>query len=361
MDYKDYLQYFNQFVEFRDNNKSEEYFELNDKLDCSVGYFEAEKIRNKAKWDYALLKVKRYTESKAQLTKEELEDVFITINHQMTATLFKKLYHQDRLSLEAIKNSLVEVYTDSDGFDQMFFLPLFKKVKEEDGVLLVREEDVKRFEGLPDRVVIYRGMREGENIRNKLSFTLSFDTAEIFAYRHSQGTNKGVVVSTEVKKSDILALITGEDEVIMDPVNLGEIIIVQDGNGPTNRPYFDVTTTIDDNSDTVVLYRASDEETYQNCYDSYNWSDLDDGWSIDRKRAEKDVLSCESEGEEEMVVIAVEINKKYLSEYDKSNQTYTIDIEKAMEEDEDFEEPGIFYGGEDGGFDNPPMASLNND
>lgn len=361
MDYKDYLQYFNQFVEFRDNNKSEEYFELNDKLDCSVGYFEAEKIRNKANWDYAMLKAKRYTETKPQLTKEELEDVFITINHQMTATLFKKLYQQDRLSLEAIKNSLVEVYTDSDGFDQMFFLPLFKKVKEEDGVLLVREEDVKRFEGLPDRVVIYRGMREGENIKNKLSYTLSFDTAVFFANRHSKETNKGVVISSVVNKSDILSIITGEDEVIIDPENLGEITIVQDSNGPTNRPYVDVTATTDDDSDTIVLYRASDEETYENCYDGFCWSDLEDGWGIDRKRAKKDAQSRESEGEEGMVVIAVEINKKYLSEYDKEKQTYTLDIEKAMEEDEDFEEPSIYYGGEDGGFDNPPMASLNND
>lgn len=343
MNYTEYSQYFKKYVELRDQNMNREAYELNKPLVEELGVIEASQIQNTAEWDYALLKAKRYTETKAQLTKEELEDVLITISHQMTAKLFKELYRQDRLSLEAIKSSLVEVYTDSDGFDQMFFLPLFKKVKEEDGVLLVREEDVKRYESLPDKVVIYRGMREGESVKNKLSYTLSFDTAELFAYRHSVRTNKGVVISTEVKKSDILALITGEDEVIMDPVNLGEITIVQDNNGPTNRPYVDVTATTDDDSDTIVLYRASDEETYQNCYDCYNWSDLDDGWSIDRKRAEKDILSCESEGEEGMVVIAVEINKKYLSEYDKSNQTYTIDIEKALEEDEDFEEPNIIF------------------
>lgn len=204
-------------------------------------------------------------------------------------------------------------------------------------------------------------MREGENIKNKLSYTLSFDTAVFFANRHSKETNKGVVISSVVNKSDILSIITGEDEVIIDPENLGEITIVQDSNGPTNRPYVDVTATTDDDSDTIVLYRASDEETYENCYDGFCWSDLEDGWGIDRKRAKKDAQSRESEGEEGMVVIAVEINKKYLSEYDKEKQTYTLDIEKAMEEDEDFEEPSIYYGGEDGGFDNPPMASLNND
>lgn len=349
MDNEEYYQYFKKYVELRDRNKNKEAYELNKQLVEELGLIEANQIQFDAEWDYALLKAKRYTETKAQLTKEELEDVLIKINHQAMAKLFKELYQQDRLSLEAIKNSLVDVYTESEDFDQLFFLPLFKKVKEEDEVLLISEEDKKRYESLPDRVVIYRGMREGENIKKKLSYTLSFDKAVFFADRHSNQSEKGVVVSVVVNKCDILAVITqrGEDEVIIDPDSLDEITIVQDGNGPTNRPYVDVTATFEDDTDTVVLYRASDEETYQNCYDSYNWSDLADGWSIYRKRAEKDVLSCESEGEEEMVVIAVEINKKYLSEYDKSNQTYTIDIEKAMEEDEDFEEPGIFYGGEE--------------
>lgn len=349
MDNEEYYQYFKKYVELRGLNKNKEAYELNKQLVEELGLIEANQIQFDAEWDYALLKAKRYTETKAQLTKEELEDVLITISHQMTAKLFKELYQQDRLSLEAIKSSLVEVYTDSEDFDQMFFLPLFKKVKEEDEVLLVSEEDKKRYESLPDRVVIHRGMREGENIKKKLSYTLSFDKAVFFADRHSNQSEKGVVVSVVINKCEILAVITQrkEDEVIIDPENLEDITIVQDVNGPTNRPYVEVTATFEDDTDTVVLYRASDEETYQNCYDSYNWSDLDDGWSIDRKRAEKDVLSCESEGEEEMVVIAVEINKKYLSEYDKVKHTYTLDIEKAMEEDEDFEEPGIFYGGEE--------------
>ena len=349
MNYEDYLQYFKKYVELRDQNMNKEAYELNKPLVKELGVIEANQIHNTAEWDYALLKAKRYTETKAQLTKEELEDVLITISHQMAAKLFKELYQQDRLSLEAIKSSLVEVYTDSEDFDQMFFLPLFKKVKEEDEVLLFSEEDKKRYESLPDRVVIYRGMREGENIKKKLSYTLSFDKAVFFADRHSNQSEKGVVVSVVVNKCDILAVITQrkEDEVIIDPENLEDITIVQDGSGPTNRPYVEVTATFEDDTDTVVLYRASDEETYQNCYDSYNWSDLEDGWSIDRKRAEEDVQSRESEGEEELVIITVEINKKYVSEYDKDKETYTLDIEKAMEEDEDFEEPSIFWGGEE--------------
>ena len=101
---------------------NKEAYELNKPLVIELGVIEANQIHNTAEWDYALLKAKRYTETKAQLTKEELEDVLITISHQMAAKLFKELYQQDRLSLEAIKSSLVEVYTDSEDFDQMFFL-----------------------------------------------------------------------------------------------------------------------------------------------------------------------------------------------------------------------------------------------
>lgn len=349
MDNEEYYQYFKKYVELRDRNKNKGTYELNKQLVEELGLIEANQIQFDAEWDYALLKAKRYTETKAQLTKEELEDVLIKINHQAKAKLFKELYQHDRLSLEAIQNSLVDVYVGSENFDQMFFLPLFKKVKEEDEVLLVSEEDKKRYESLPDRVVIYRGMREGENIKKKLSYTLSFDKAVLFADRHSKQSEKGVVVSVVVNKCDILAVITqrDEDEVIIDPDNLGKITIVQDGAGPTKRPYVEVTATFDYDSDTVVLYRASDEETYQNCYDNYDWSDLEDGWTIDPKRAEEEVQSRESEEEEDVVVLSVEINKKYLSEYDKVKQTYTLDIEKAMEEDEDFEEPGIFYDGEE--------------
>jgi len=344
MDYKEYLEFFKKFVELSDNNKDKELAELFNKMAHSDGSLEANQIENTAKWDYAKLKVKRYTESKAQLTKEELEDVLLTVNRQMQAKMFKELYQKDLLSLEAIKNSLIDAYIHSEDFDQMFFQPLFKRVKE-DGVLLVSEEDKNRYESLPERVVIYRGMREGENVKNKLSYTLSFDTADLFAKRHSEGSNKGVIISTEVKKSDILAVITqrDEDEVIIDPDNLGKITIVQDSNGPTNRPYVVVSETIDGDSNTVVLYRASDEETYDNCYQDYYWSDLKDGWTPVLKKAESDASVLESEGEEDVVVLSVEINKKYLSEYDKVKQTYTLDIEKAMEEDEDFEEPGIMF------------------
>ena len=327
---------------------SKELRDLDRELEESEGHLlEAEKIKNTAKMDYAKLKAKRYTESKPQLTKEELCDVLMTINHQVQAPLFKKLFQQDRLSLDAIKNYLIEVYTGSENFDQMFFLPIFQKVKEEDGVLLMTEEDRRLFESLPEKVVIYRGMREDEDIKNKLSFTVSFDMAVFFANRHSEQSEKGVVVSSVVNKSDILALIQGEDEVIIAPQNLGEITIVQDGEGPTNRPYVGVGAYLDGDSDLVVLYQASDEETYENCYENYYWKELKDGWTTDLKQAESDALNRSSEDEEEIVILSVEINKKYLSEYHKSSRTFSIDFEKVSEEDEDFEEPGIFCSAEE--------------
>lgn len=189
MNHSDYIEYFNKFVEYSDKGLSKELLELNNQLMESVSSEETRKIQNTVQWDYAKLKAKRYTQSKPQLTKDELDDVLETINHPMQAPLFKELYQQDRLSLDAIKGSLIEVYSDSEDFDQMFFLPFFKKVKE-DGVLLVSEEDRNKFDSLPDKVVIYRGMREDENIKIKLSYTLSFDKAIFFAKRHSDQSEK---------------------------------------------------------------------------------------------------------------------------------------------------------------------------
>lgn len=343
MNYSEYLQYFKKFVELSDKKKTNELFKLNEQLVEELGSLEASSIRNTADMDYAKLKAKRYTESKVQLTKEELEDVLFTVNHQNMACLFKYLYKQDRLSFDAIKGTLADVYISSDGFDQLFFLPIFKRIKEVDGVVFMTEEDKEMFDNLPEKFVVYRGMREGENIKTRLSFTLSKSTADKFAYRHSTQSEMGVVVSALVNKSDVLAFFKGEDEVLIDPENLGEITIIQDSNGPTNRPYIVVSDTIDGDSELVVLYQASDEETYDNCYQNYNWSDLEEGWTPVLKKAESDASVFESEGKESVVVLSVEINKKYLSEYDKLKQTYTLDIEKAMEEDEDFEEPGIMF------------------
>lgn len=348
MNGSEYLEYFDKFVEYSDKGMAKELLELYRKLEESEGnLLEAKRINNTANMDYAKLKAERYTESKPQLTKDELDDVLGTINHQMKAPLFKELYQQDCLSLDAIKNHLIEVYTGSEDFDQLFFLQIFQKVKEEDGVILMTEEDRRLFESLPDKVVIYRGMREDEDIKNKLSFTVSFDIAVLFADRHSEQSDKGVVVSSVVNKSDILALIGGEDEVIIDPENLGGITIVQDCDGPTNRPYVGVDAYLDGDSDLVALYQASDEETYKNCYESYNWENLKDGWTTDLKQAESDVLERVLKEEEDIVILSLEIDKKYLSEYRKSSKTFTIDFEKAFEDNEEFEEPEIYCGAEE--------------
>ena len=81
MDNEEYYQYFKKYVELRDQNKNKEAYELNKQLVEELGLIEANQIQFDAEWDYALLKAKRYTETKAQLTKEELEDVLIKINH----------------------------------------------------------------------------------------------------------------------------------------------------------------------------------------------------------------------------------------------------------------------------------------
>ena len=76
MDNEEYYQYFKKYVELRDQKMNREaYEELNKPLVEELGVIEASQIQNTADWDYALLKAKRYTETKAQLTKEELEEL----------------------------------------------------------------------------------------------------------------------------------------------------------------------------------------------------------------------------------------------------------------------------------------------
>ena len=62
--------------------------------------------------------------TKKQLSKEEFEYVLDnkveSYHHQ--AECFKRLYSMNMLSYEAIKGTLVRVYTSSDWFDSSFFL-----------------------------------------------------------------------------------------------------------------------------------------------------------------------------------------------------------------------------------------------
>lgn len=282
--------------------------------------------------------------TKKQLSKEEFEDILNTKveSYHQEAECFKRLYTMNLLSYEAIKGTLVRVYTNSDWFDSSFFLPIIKMVYEKEGVIIEKEEDKKVFANLPEEVVVYRGMSDGSEIRP--SFTFSLDVARKFAFDRSLKEKDGIVISSLVKKKDIMVFDNGrkEEEVIIDPKNLMNTTIVQDYYGPTNRPYKGVAGFLDGLPDEVILYQKTDEDTFTEFDDGF---EMIDGWSLDLKKIESEILG--SLDDDDDVIVALNVNRKYITKYDKSSKTFTIDIEKAYEEDDNFGSPCILWSAEE--------------
>lgn len=298
--------------------------------------------------------------TKKQLSKEEFEYVLDnkveSYHHQ--AECFKRLYSMNMLSYEAIKGTLVRVYTSSDWFDSSFFLSIIRMVYEKDGVIIESKEDKKVFANLPEEVIVYRGMSDGAEIRP--SFTLSMDVARKFAFDRNLKEKEGIVISSLVKKKDIMVYYNGreEEEVIIDLNNLMNTTIVQDYYGPTNRPYKGVAGFLDGIPDEVTLYHKTDRDTFIECDDGFG---MTDGWSLDLKKLESEVLG--SPDDDESVIVSVYVNRKYITKYDKPSETFTIDVEKAYEEDDDFGAPCIIYSAEELKFKNnlPDRVTIYND
>ena len=103
-------------------------------------------------------------------------------------------------------------------------LDWFKKSEKE---YLMQEDELSKYNSLPEIIEIYRGVKSKEGI-NGLSWTLRQEKAEWFADRFIDITGElGFVVSATAKKEDVLAYFSrrGEDEIIIDPdkLNIHEI------------------------------------------------------------------------------------------------------------------------------------------
>ena len=102
---------------------------------------------------------------------------------------------------------------------------MFKRADKE---FLMSETEYKKWQDLPEKLTIYRGVTEynGKNIR-ALSWTTNYDTAKWFAGRYGE---KGKVYQAEIDKKHILACIDqrGESEIIVEPKYLKDIELVED-------------------------------------------------------------------------------------------------------------------------------------
>jgi len=76
--------------------------------------------------------------------------------------------------------------------------------------MLPRER--KKFDELPDQFTVYRGFQG--NRRESISWTLSFEVAEMFSNLNEM-LPKGKVIERSVRKSEIFALIDNDEQVII--------------------------------------------------------------------------------------------------------------------------------------------------
>ncbi len=94
--------------------------------------------------------------------------------------------------------------------------------------VLMDENEYREFQGLGDRITVYRGVTayNADNVR-ALSWTLNRQTAGWFAHRFGED---GTVYEATIAKEHVYALFNGrnESEVIVDPKYLTDITEVQD-------------------------------------------------------------------------------------------------------------------------------------
>lgn len=93
---------------------------------------------------------------------------------------------------------------------------LFKKANKQ---YLMDEDDYQTYVELPEKVIIYRGVRHSK-YKNELSWTLDKDTAIWFAQRFE--SDNYIIYEVEIDKKDIFAYFNEreEEEIIIDPYKL---------------------------------------------------------------------------------------------------------------------------------------------
>lgn len=115
------------------------------------------------------------------------------------------------------KNS--EYTNDGFVFSKKQLLSLFKRSTKEK---LMDKDELEIFQGLPERITIYRGVTSinSKNIK-VFSWTLSLKQAKWFASRFNDSVQK--VFQAELPKDGVLAYFSDEEEIIANPFMLENI------------------------------------------------------------------------------------------------------------------------------------------
>lgn len=156
-------------------------------------------------------------------------ELFLYVSKPYSMTFLK--YVQHYLSPQDYAETLAECWIREEqpnmnpSITKTELTNMFKRADKE---FLMSEREYKKWQDLPEKLTIYRGVTEynGKNIR-ALSWTTNYDTAKWFAGRYGE---KGKVYQAEIDKKHILACIDqrGESEIIVEPKYLKDIEMVED-------------------------------------------------------------------------------------------------------------------------------------
>ena len=137
---------------------------------------------------------------------------------------FTKHYLNDRdySSFLGSMWTIVEFPNVDDNITAPEFVKIFRKA---DKMLLMDEEEQKKYLALPEKITVYRGIR-GRGSLKALSWTTDIKQAEWFAKRWD---NNGKVYSATVKKEDVLAVFSsrGESELVVDYSKLEDVNLIK--------------------------------------------------------------------------------------------------------------------------------------
>lgn len=136
----------------------------------------------------------------------------------------EKMFYSEKFSRESLYDFLVEIYaTIEDGHDAIF--NLIEEIWLEDKEMVFKKVDKALLKnGLKEEeFIVYRGFNKHSRIDGN-SFTLNKSVANFFANRWSKkGNNQnGYINKYKVKRCDILAYISYEEEIITSEATLIE-------------------------------------------------------------------------------------------------------------------------------------------
>lgn len=151
---------------------------------------------------------------------KDAHSIFFRITNPYKLTFFK--YVQEYLSEEDFAKILISCYTlteftsNNTNVSKTEMLQFFKKAKKE---YLMDEEELEKYNSLPEQVEIYRGVGDPK-YKYEFSWTLDYNKAEWFANRFDSDTP--TIYSCLINKKDIITYIDsrGESEVIVNAKNL---------------------------------------------------------------------------------------------------------------------------------------------